>query len=61
MHVVAVSLIHTWPREGLLKAAEELGFDLKFETQGTIGVGANQLTPGDIETADAVILAIDVC
>ena len=32
-------IAHTYmAKEGLLKAAEELGFDLKLETQGTIGV-----------------------
>lgn len=53
-------IAHTYmAKEGLLKAAEELGFDLKLETQGTIGV-ENQLTPEDVKAADAVILAIDV-
>lgn len=53
-------IAHTYmAKEGLVRAAKELGFELKLETQGTIGV-EDQLTLEDIRQADAVILAVDV-
>ena len=53
-------IAHTYmAKEGLQKAAQELGFNLRLETQGTIGI-EDQLTSEEIASADAVILAIDV-
>ncbi|MGO0906903.1 fructose-specific PTS transporter subunit EIIC [Clostridioides difficile] len=52
-------IAHTFmAEEALKKAAEELGCDIKVETNGAIGV-ENKLTAKDIEMADAIIVACD--
>jgi PTS system fructose-specific IIB component len=53
-------IAHTYiAKEKLVKAAKELGFEAKIETQGTIGV-EDELTAADIKTADVVIIAADI-
>lgn len=65
MKVIAVTacpsgVAHTYmSAEALQKAAERRGFDIKVETQGSIGV-ENRLTPADVAAADAVILTTDM-
>jgi fructose PTS system EIIB component len=65
MKIVAVTactagIAHTYiAREKLIVAAEELGHEIKVETQGTIGT-ENELTAKDIEEADFVIIAADI-
>ena len=52
-------IAHTYmAAEKLELTAKELGYDIKVETQGTTGQ-ENPLTQEDIDTADAIILAID--
>lgn len=52
-------IAHTFMAEkALLMAAQEVGCDIKVETNGAIGV-ENQLSVKDIEEADAVIVACD--
>jgi len=52
-------IAHTFmAAEALRKAAEELGYEVKIETQGSVGA-KNVLTPEEIERADAVIIAAD--
>ncbi|SFQ25915.1 PTS fructose transporter subunit IIC [Salibacterium halotolerans] len=52
-------IAHTYmAAEGLNKAAQEKGMDIKVETQGSIGV-ENELTEEDIEEADGVVIAAD--
>ncbi|MBR3119921.1 MAG: PTS fructose transporter subunit IIABC [Oceanobacillus sp.] len=54
-----VGIAHTYmAAENLQKAGEEMGIDIKVETQGSIGV-ENPLTEQDIEEADAIIIAAD--
>ncbi|TYS17731.1 PTS mannose transporter subunit IIABC [Rossellomorea vietnamensis] len=54
-----VGIAHTYmAAENLQKAGEEMGIDIKVETQGSIGV-ENALTERDIEEADAIIIASD--
>ncbi|PAV30818.1 PTS mannose transporter subunit IIABC [Virgibacillus profundi] len=54
-----VGIAHTYmAAENLQKAGEELGVDIKVETQGSIGV-ENGLTDKDIEEADGIIIASD--
>ncbi|MBP1970483.1 PTS system fructose-specific IIC component [Virgibacillus natechei] len=54
-----VGIAHTYmAAENLQKAGEELGIDIKVETQGSIGV-ENELTAKDIEEADGIIIASD--
>lgn len=54
-----VGIAHTYmAAENLEKAGEEMGIDIKVETQGSIGV-ENELTDQDIEEADAIIIASD--
>lgn len=55
-----VGIAHTYiAQEKLENAAKKAGFEAKFETQGSIGK-ENALTAEEIESADIVILAIDV-
>ena len=55
-----VGIAHTYiAQEKLENAAKAAGYDVKIETQGTIGV-ENALTPEEIAAADIVILAVDV-
>lgn len=52
-------IAHTYMAADALKyAAEELGYDLKAETQGSSG--NEKLTQADIDAADAVIFAVSV-
>lgn len=51
---------HTFMAADALKAkADELGYDLKVETQGSVGA-KNTLSGQDIEAAELVILAADI-
>ncbi|WP_163539445.1 PTS fructose transporter subunit IIABC [Gracilibacillus sp. YIM 98692] len=52
-------IAHTYmAAENLEKAAEEMGIEIKVETQGSIGA-ENELTSSEIEEADAIIIAAD--
>ncbi|MBN2898510.1 MAG: PTS transporter subunit EIIC [Clostridia bacterium] len=52
-------IAHTYMAAEALKIkAEELGYDLKVETRGSVGA-EDELTPEDIAGADAVIVAAD--
>ncbi|HBO37981.1 MAG TPA: PTS fructose transporter subunit IIABC, partial [Pasteurellaceae bacterium] len=52
-------IAHTFmAEEALKKAAQKLGCQIKVETNGAAGV-ENELTPQDILTADAIIIACD--
>ncbi|MGG5318120.1 PTS fructose transporter subunit IIABC [Enterococcus sp. AZ072] len=52
-------IAHTYmSAEKLEKAAVELGYEVKIETNGSVGV-ENQLTLEDIQQADAVVVAAD--
>ncbi len=52
-------IAHTFmAAEALKKAAEELGYEVKIETQGSVGA-KNVLSTADIDRADAVIIAAD--
>lgn len=54
-----VGIAHTYmAAENLQKAGEEMGIDIKVETQGSVGV-ENALTEKDIEEADGIIIASD--
>ncbi|MFG6120977.1 fructose-specific PTS transporter subunit EIIC [Thalassobacillus sp. B23F22_16] len=54
-----VGIAHTYmAAENLQKAGEEMGVDIKVETQGSIGV-ENALTDKDVEEADGIIIASD--
>lgn len=54
-----VGIAHTYmAAENLQKAGNELGIDIKVETQGSTGV-ENALTDRDIEEADGIIIAAD--
>ncbi|MDT2613427.1 PTS fructose transporter subunit IIB [Enterococcus dongliensis] len=55
-----VGIAHTYiAQEKLENAAKKAGYEIKVETQGTIGI-ENKLTQEEIDQADIVILAIDV-
>ncbi|MGT2750893.1 PTS fructose transporter subunit IIB [Streptococcus orisasini] len=55
-----VGIAHTYiAQEKLEAAAKKAGYDVKIETQGTIGI-ENELSAEDIAGADIVVLAIDV-
>jgi fructose PTS system EIIBC or EIIC component len=52
-------IAHTYmAAENLQKAADQLGVEMKVETQGSIGV-ENELTKQEIEEADGIIIAAD--
>jgi PTS system fructose-specific IIC component len=52
-------IAHTFmAAEGLQKAADALGYDIRIETQGSVGAGT-PLTPKEIAGADLVIIAAD--
>lgn len=52
-------IAHTFmAAEALQKAARALGHTIKVETQGSVGA-KNQLTPEDIASADAVVIAAE--
>ena len=51
---------HTYmAAEALKRACEARGFEVKVETQGSIGV-ENEITASDVEGADVVILSKDI-
>ncbi|MBE9181112.1 PTS fructose-like transporter subunit IIB [Oculatella sp. LEGE 06141] len=52
-------IAHTFmAADALKKAAHDLGYSMKVETQGSVG-SKNQLTDEDIAAADAVVIAAD--
>lgn len=52
-------IAHTFmAAEALKKSAAALGHEIRVETQGSVGA-KNQLTPGEIAAADAVVIAAD--
>jgi len=56
----AAGIAHTYmAAEGIEKAAKEMGYEVKVETNGAIGA-ENVLTEKDIESADLVIVAVDI-
>ena len=53
-------IAHTYiAREKIMKEAQELGYEIHMETQGTIGT-ENKLTAEQIKEADFVLLVIDI-
>lgn len=53
-------IAHTYiAEEKLIEAARKKGHEIKTETQGVIGI-ENELSKEDIDSADVVILAVDV-
>lgn len=64
MKIVAVTacpagVAHTYmAKKGLEKAAKKLGYKIKVETQGSMGI-ENEIKPKDLDEVDIVILAID--
>ncbi len=55
-----MGLAHTFmAADSLKKAADELGVEIKIETQGADGI-QNELTKQDIKEADAIIHAIAI-
>lgn len=55
-----IGIAHTYmAAENLEKACKEHGYEVKVETQGSIGI-ENELEMEDIESADLAILAISV-
>ena len=65
MNIVAVTacptgIAHTYmAAEALEKAAKKLGYRIKVETQGAMGV-ENRISKAEIVEADLVIFAVDV-
>jgi fructose-specific phosphotransferase system IIB component len=65
MKLVAVTacptgIAHTYmAAEQLEKTAKKLGHSIKVETQGAMGI-ENELSQGDVDAAEAVILAADI-
>lgn len=65
MNIVAVTacptgIAHTYmAAEQLEKTARKLGYTIKVETQGAMGI-ENELTQKEIDAADVVILATDI-
>jgi fructose-specific PTS system IIB-like component len=65
MKIVAVTacpsgVAHTYmSAEALERAAKARGFEVKVETQGSIGI-ENKLTPEDVKSADIVVLTKDI-
>lgn len=53
-------IAHTYiAKEKLIQAAKELGYEIKIETQGSMGL-EDELTEDEIAAADVVILATDI-
>lgn len=51
---------HTYmAAESLQQIGEQLGHEIKVETQGSLGV-ENEITPQDLARADGVILATEI-
>lgn len=65
MKIVGVSacptgIAHTYmAKEALEKEGKKRGYEVKIETQGSMGV-ENELSQAEIDEADAVILAISI-
>lgn len=65
MKLVAVTacptgIAHTYmAAEQLEKTAKKMGFSIKVETQGAMGI-ENELEPEDIQQASAVIFAVGI-
>ncbi|MGG5316478.1 PTS fructose transporter subunit IIB [Enterococcus sp. AZ072] len=65
MKIVGVSacptgVAHTYmAQEALEKEGKRRGYDIKIETQGSIGI-ENEVTEEEVEEADVVILAVSV-
>lgn len=65
LNIVAVSactmgVAHTFiAKEKLIGAAKKLGYAIKVETQGSIGI-ENEITKDDLDKADVVIIAADI-
>lgn len=65
MNIVGITactagIAHTYiAKEKLVNAAQDLGHQIKIETQGSIGV-EDELTAKDISQADIVIIAADI-
>ncbi|MGF1688854.1 PTS fructose transporter subunit IIB [Photobacterium japonica] len=65
MRVIAITacptgIAHTYmAADKLTETAKKLGFAIKVETQGAMGI-ENRLTEQDIQRADIVILAADI-
>ncbi|MGI9951889.1 fructose PTS transporter subunit IIB [Moorellaceae bacterium AZ2] len=56
----ATGIAHSYmAAEALRKTAKSRGDQIKIEVQGALGI-ENELSPEDIESADAIILATDV-
>lgn len=53
-------IAHTYiVKEKIVTAAQELGHQVKIETQGSIGI-EDKLTEEEIKSADVVIIAADI-
>ena len=53
-------IAHTYmAAESLERTGQQLGHDIKVETQGAMGI-ENELTPADIQGAQALIIASEV-
>ena len=65
MKLVAVTacptgIAHTYmAAESLEKTAKKLGYTIKVETQGAMGI-ENELSQADVDAAEAVIFAVDI-
>lgn len=65
MKIIAVTacpsgVAHTYmSAEALERAAKARGFEVKVETQGSIGI-ENKLTADDVKSADIVLLTKDI-
>jgi fructose-specific phosphotransferase system IIB component len=65
MKIVAVTacptgIAHTYmAAEQLERTAKKLGHEIKVETQGAMGI-ENELSQGEIDAAEVVILATDI-
>ncbi|GAA0180222.1 PTS fructose-like transporter subunit IIB [Clostridium sediminicola] len=65
MKIIAVTacpsgVAHTYmSAEALERAAKERGFEVKVETQGSIGI-ENKLTADDVKSADIILLTKDI-
>lgn len=65
MKIVAITacptgIAHTYmAAEQLEKTARRLGYSIKVETQGAMGI-ENELRPSDIAEAEVVIIAADI-
>ena len=58
-HAQPVLRIRTWLKKQLKKNSRNRGYEVKVETQGSMGI-ENELEQEEIDEADAVILAIAV-